>query len=270
MNQVRFLARSNVKSWMRQSPLARRNLAKQNVALHSRWYHSSRIQPRDSVDLNKSKSLHKEMQQKLGQTSTAGTNNNTASLSEAEKGRKARNRQALLNVWFGFMTMLLAVQSLKSERAKRKKEAELLQVSETLDQKHAIIRDLLSDDTVRRLAQKCSRELTVSKPEPVKRNGGWLGWWWGTSLNQSFDEVVDDDEDSFPKDVSLEDRVFQVLRKELYQHIGTAGLSDEDRDKVLLDEMKLSDKQLLQELEAELLVDEENGTTTIKKRVVTL
>ena len=69
----------------------------------------------------------------------------------------------------------------------------------------------------------------------------------------------------------LEERIFRTLQHELTLRIGTAGLTDEEKDKSTLEQLQkeADDDKLLQELQAVVVEkdDEHGGATVVKKSV---
>jgi hypothetical protein len=187
-------------------------------------------------------------------------------LSEADKARRARYQQSIINAVVSFFTVIMGAQCLKLASDKRKIEKQLTQSQkELLD-----VRRILQDDLPKALpvvAQKCAHAVAEQQEEtndPTNKNSN-NGWalWGGTNILPPADDTD-----------TLETRLLEILSSELQgKLIGTAAMDEQAKDKAALADLQkqvfteLQGDELLKELQA-IQVDEE--TTVVKKKLFSI
>ena len=271
-----------------------------NLSYHHHYHRSFRSTAKRLAEKDTTlerKKFHQEMEQMFGNSSssssrstasttsaaTAATTTTTTTQQQAEKVRKARYQQSLINAGVSFFTVLLAAQALKSAHEKRKKELELQVVVDLLEQKRQLLNDLVQEDALRDLARKCAGAVAAleedsggdafnKKKNNVAKPKG--SWWWGAGEADLFDDHDDNDSNTSRQ---LEDAMYRVLHQELNRRVGAAGLNEAEQDKLVLNQLLHEDddelnsdgmKQLMNELSTESAVVEDDGNKKVIKKQI--
>jgi hypothetical protein len=241
------------------------------VRTSRRSYQTSRPTHKNSADLEKSKDINKAMGDVLGNQTAATTSRSRAEIAEAERGRKARHQQSIINATVSFFTIILAAQAVKSASDRRKAERALKDALEITDETRQALKTIQSDDVIRELAQKCCRATTERSEKSLPPPGSGTSRWFGGTA--ALPKEGDEDDDS----KGLEGRIFEILQMEITRRVGHASMTEEEKDKSKLKQMqkeRISDllgDELLKEMQSiQMIKDEKSGTTVVKRRVFTI
>jgi hypothetical protein len=133
--------------------------------------------------------------------------------------RRARYNQALINAGTAFMVVLLAAQSFKAGRERRKVQAELGTVQEESAKRLALLQSLFEDDVVDKMIDaivhaRSSSSTSTSTPPP---NRSFFAWWTKSTTTDT---------------VSVRDKkvMSNALLNELNHLIGKEALDEAQRE----------------------------------------
>lgn len=92
--------------------------------------------------------------------------------------RRARYNQAMWNAAAAFMLMLMAAQSLKSSRERRRVAASLVDVQGESEERLRVLQSLLQEETIQALVQEM---LQASESSTLEASSNSTKWWNGKS-----------------------------------------------------------------------------------------